>query len=63
MTDHQKFPPMEQWLDNHGIDRAYKKDMKGTYLKEKKEAEQPMYRQPMYKIFPLRDSDKDSRLK
>ncbi|KKN72648.1 hypothetical protein LCGC14_0408900 [marine sediment metagenome] len=34
------FSTMNEWLDAHSIDRAYKKDMKETYLKEKEEDKQ-----------------------
>ncbi len=33
-----EFPSINEWLDKLGIDRAYKKDMKPTYLLEKETA-------------------------
>ncbi|KKN11208.1 hypothetical protein LCGC14_1028660 [marine sediment metagenome] len=35
----REFPSINEWLDSHGIDRAYKKDMKETYQREKAEAQ------------------------
>ena len=32
------FPSINKWLDDRGIDRAYRKDMKATYEKEKQDS-------------------------
>lgn len=34
-ADRDEFATINEWLDKHGIDRAYKKDMRETYEKEK----------------------------
>ena len=57
-----EFPSINEWLDLHGIDRAYKKDMKKTYLKEKEEACHGTGRKPSASIKQVGGGHPEERL-